>query len=335
MVVARRSTQSGHLRCCRWLASGHPQRCIAVVSELDGFPSSRPGPIPELANTHESAIARTWHRVPERLRDIIWPAVTLATPAERESESRLDTDRLDRDLLAIERLASVEDDVLRSAAEAIRESVESERERRSSVETRLTTVLGMVSVAASVAFGALTAFFGKGFQGVGTPAAVIGVGLMVYGTVQLVNALLAALRGLSRAGYLSTQPADLLPGVTDTVNEHLRRQMRLMVEALSQHASTNSRKVEAMAVAHTALRNFVCSVLILSIVVGFVMIVPGDSGERELIAKLRTNPVLIDLLRGPQGLPGAQGPAGAQGSQGPPGPVGPPGIGLPAKPKRP
>lgn len=287
------------------------------------------------ADRHESPFARAWHRAPEWLRDIIWPAITFATPAERALEAQRDRGRLERDIVAIEQLATASDDVLHEATEAIRESVESEGERRSSVEARLTTVLGMVSVAASVAFGALTAVFGKGFQGVGTPAAVVGASLMIYGTIQLVNALLAAIRGLSRAGYLSSQPADILPRISDTVSEHLCRQMRLMVIARAQHVGINSRKVEAMAVAHMALRNFVCSVLLLSIVVGLVMIAPGDSTDRELMAKLRANPALVDLLRGPQGIPGLQGPAGPQGNQGPPGPEGPSGTNTPTRPKAP
>jgi hypothetical protein len=105
-----------------------------------------------------------------------------------------------------------------------------------------------------------------------------------------------------------------------------------MTIASAQHAEVNSRKVEAMDVAHTALRNFVIAVLCLSVFVAAAMVRPGvESGDRALLAKLRADPSLMEVLRGPEGKPGAQGPPGPRGppgergehgAQGVPGPSG-------------
>lgn len=290
---------------------------------------------PLKADRHASVLLRVWCALPENLRDLIWPSITPSMPAELARESKRDTERLELDIAAIDALADVDDDdALLAAAGALQSSVEGERGRRSSVEARLTTVLGMVSVAASVAFGALTAVFNKGFQGVATVPAFVGVAVMVYAVLQLVNGLLAALRGLVRTEYLETLPAELLRRPTETTNQHLRRQMHHMARARAQHAEANSRKVDAMAVAHTALRHFVISVLILSLLMAAIMIIPGSSAsERSLISKLRSDPALIELLRGPRGAPGApgaQGPTGATGASGERGPQGP--VGAPPKP---
>lgn len=279
---------------------------------------------------HDSRIVRAWCWVPEWIRDSFWPAVTPATPMELEREKRQDLERLEQDLASIDALSGTTDDsVLQRAAAAILLSIDAERERRSSAEARLTTVLGMVSIAASVAFGALTAVFGKGFQGVNTFEAIAGAGMMVYAVLQLVNALLASLRGLRRRGYLQSQPSELLPKPGETANAHLRRQMALMVHARAQHAELNSRKIDAMDVAHTALRNFVYAVFILSAFVAAAMVRPGgESPESAIITKLRADPTLIELLRGPrgsQGDKGLPGPAGQRGAAGERGLQGPPG----------
>lgn len=280
---------------------------------------------------HASALVRVWCAVPEKLRDLFWPSTTPSTPAELARESKRDAESLELDISAIDAWADVDDDVaLRAAADALQRSVEGERDRRSSVEARLTTVLGMVSVAASVAFGALTAVFNKGFQGVASVSAFVGVAVMLYAVLQLVNGLLAALRGLARTGYLEALPAEFLRRPTETTNQHLRRQMHHMVRARAQHAEANSRKVETMDVAHTALHHFVVAVLILSVFMAAAMIIPGrDAPDRALIAKLRSDPALMELLRGPRGAPGAagaQGPSGGRGATGERGPQGPPGV---------
>jgi hypothetical protein len=275
--------------------------------------------------------ASWWRRVPEPIRDIVWPVVLPSTVAEEKAERERIELRRDADLAAVDALASgVSDEAIADAADAIKASLEAEKDRRASVEARLTTVLGMVSVAASVAFGALTSVFGKGFQGVNARSAVLGAVLMVYAVVQLVNALLASLRGLRRAAYETIAPADVLPRSGESPTEHRLRIMKVGILTRVQHADVNSRKVEAMAVAHVALRNFVIAVLALSILVAAVMAWPGEdtSVEQQIVRRIRSDSALIELLRGPRGNPGPQGSPGIKGERGPAGPAGPPASGV-------
>ena len=51
----------------------------------------------------------------------------------------------------------------------------------------------------------------------------------------------------------------------------------------------------------------------------------GDSGSAEVVTRLRGEPELVDLLRGPRGERGADGERGDEGSRGPAGPAGPAG----------
>jgi hypothetical protein len=267
--------------------------------------------------------SRGWHRIPEWLRDIIWPTVLAATDTEAAVEQGRRDERRDADLAAIDGLAAeANQDVLTAASDAVKASFDAEKDRRASVESRLTTVLGMVSIAASIAFGALTSVFGAGFQGVNTPTAVLGAVLMVYAVVQLVNALLAALRGLRRAGYENISPADVLPRSGESRVDHQLRTMRVTVNTRVQHADVNSKKVESMDVAHTALRNFVIAVLLLSGLVASVMVRPGNdrSVAHRVISQLRSDTALIEVLRGPRGLPGPRGQPGIRGPVGPGGP---------------
>ncbi len=271
---------------------------------------------------------QVWRRIPEWLRDIIWPMVLSPTPTDVALADSRRSEHRDADLDAINGIArDASDEIFADAIAAVQASVDGEDERRTSVESRLTTVLGMISVATSIAFGALASVFGKGFQGVNTPAAVVGSGLMIYAVLQLVNALLAALRGLRRAGYETISPADVLPKPSESLADSRKRAMRASVGIRTQHADVNSRKVEAMAVAHMGLRNFVCAVLLLGVLVAGVMMWPsGDPAlEQRIVTKLRSDPALLDLLRGTPGPSGPPGPPGLQGQPGPQGPVGPPG----------
>jgi hypothetical protein len=254
--------------------------------------------------------------------------VLVPTAAETAAAEQQRNARRDADLAAIDGLgADVSDEVLAEAADAVQTSVIAENERRTSVEARLTTVLGMVSVAAAVVFGALTSVSSRGFEGVSTPVAVVGAGLMIYAVLQLVNALRAALRGLRRTEYLTISPADVLRRPGESSTDCGKRGMRVAVETRMQHADVNSRKVEAMAVAHTALHNFVMAVLVLGVVVAGAMVWPSGSDralEGRIVTKLRSDPALLDLLRGPRGVPGPPGQRGEPGPQGPAGPMRPP-----------
>jgi hypothetical protein len=215
---------------------------------------------------------------------------------------------------------------LTAGIEDARRLYEREARRRSSVETRLTTVLGMASVAATIAFGTLTTSFAKGLTGVGSLTAVVASSLSVYAVIQLACALRASLSGLSRRAYRRVTLTDLLPAENEAADVHAKRVMEVYAAATEQHAAANNEKVTSMAVAHEALRNFVGAVVTLAVflVVAVAISDAGGSLEERVVQKLRGDPALIELLRGPQGETGPPGPQGLQGPRGAIGPPGPP-----------
>ncbi len=265
---------------------------------------------------------RYWWGLPEWLRDLFWPSVTPFSESEGKSEQEKQASVAQVDNEHIEGL-QVPQDGLASVFEAAKAILRAESDRRASVETRLTTVLGMTSVASAIAFGVLAiALNREGRLSVGAWSGGVAVGLVFYVLLQVVCALLASIRGLSRTGYLPVRVGDLIPLQGEDPAVTGRRVLKKYVATAAQHAEANSQKVEQMAVAHRALQNFVVGVLLLTVWVA-VMLATGwgqrGSSEKALLLKLRSDTALIELLRGPAGPPGPRGLAGPQGPAGPPG----------------
>lgn len=273
--------------------------------------------------------AAAWRWLPEGLRDAILPTVEPIKPVELEANRRELASWMERALERADALPD-KDDTLENELEDVEALLDAERDRRSSVEARLTTILGLTSVAASIAFGALTALFGRGFVGVPKLSAVLAVMILGYCFVQLVCAIWAAIRGVSRADYRSMHAAEVLPQSGETRSARNRRVIKAYVGAIEQHREANNVKVTRMAVAHVALRNFVFGSLGLTLLLGASMVFGGspESIEARVVRSIRADSALIETLRGPRG---AAGPRGAQGEIGPTGPSGTPGLTSPAK----
>ncbi|MGH9429269.1 MAG: hypothetical protein ACRD2L_23550, partial [Terriglobia bacterium] len=142
--------------------------------------------------------------------------------------------------------------------------LEWEKERRQSVEARLTTIMGLSSIAGTIVFGGILA------QAAGALnvhkvwlrwAMVLG-GL--YLTMQLCNAIMAAVRGLSRKSYLTLTVADLLPSPGEDRFIYMRRRIAKYREEFADHRLKNDEKVTQMAVAHRAMKNFLVGLLLLA-----------------------------------------------------------------------
>jgi len=185
--------------------------------------------------------------------------------------------------------------------------LEAEDARRQSVEGRLTSVMGLSSIAATIVFGSILA------QASGTLHVqrvwlrwVLALGAL-YLALQLCCAIIAALCGLERRGYLSSPPRDIFPSPTGEARSiHLRRQILNCLNLLSDHQSLNNAKVTQMAIAHCATRNFIWFLLFLAIVGAYGGITSSGRGD-DLIETLRKNHEVQELLRGPQGPPGPKG----------------------------
>jgi hypothetical protein len=136
-----------------------------------------------------------------------------------------------------------------------------ERDRAVSADSRLTTIVGLSSIAVSVVFGVIISE---------RPPSSGCLGMMIFLTpvylvLQLVSAMFAGTKGLGRRSYRQGSAVDLLPS-NETRSKHLRRQIADFYGILAQHQEQNNKKITQMAVAHRALKNFVWGILLLTVI---------------------------------------------------------------------
>jgi hypothetical protein len=253
--------------------------------------------------------------------DWVWTARDYVFPLEQPwtAAERLDLERAAaaRRVESERRIASLPSDpgVIGPHLVACNVLIDHEDARRQGVDTRLTTIVSLVSIAGTIVFGSLLA------QG-GHTAVTIGWLLALgslYLTLQVCSAILAAVRGLGRRNYVELDPDDVLPSDGEATADHMRRQMAACITVLANNQEENNRKVTQMAVAHRALKNFVFGFLFLALLASYYSV--AATGRDDLVQRVRSSHELQDLLRGPQGIPGPPGPTGASASQ-PPKPVG-------------
>jgi hypothetical protein len=269
--------------------------------------------------------------------DCVWPSLE---PLTREEETRERDLRAASDQVISSRLEAMLVDPGADSAEEVRKALQdvlesarkllvAEEDRRAHVQARLTSVLGLTSIASAIAFGLLANMFGKGFGALwlGRATAM----MSCYVMVQLGRALLAAIAGLERAGVLQLEPEDILPLKMEPVRVHLIRQIRATLTCTRDLSERNKGRVNQMALAHRALKNFLAGVVSLVAVLAMATILvpqPVDSvaAQVDRVANALGN---IEGLRGragdagpagPQGRPGVAGPQGPEGPAGPPGP---------------
>jgi hypothetical protein len=78
--------------------------------------------------------------------------------------------------------------------------------------------------------------------------------------------------------------------------------MATCIEALTYNQEENNHKVTQMAVAHRALKNFLWGLLALALLASYYSVTVPAHDDR--VERIKANQELLDLLRGPQGVPG-------------------------------
>lgn len=117
------------------------------------------------------------------------------------------------------------------------------------------------------------------------------------------------------------------------------RNVRIMIDYLKS-SWNNHCKIDYLADVCRAATRLLCVAMLTSLIGGGValyFLYPKPKPKEketaeEIVLKLRSDPNLVNLLRGPQGVQGIQGPAGHQGPIGPAGKQGPPGSSGPPGP---
>lgn len=181
-----------------------------------------------------------------------------------------------------------------------------ESDRRSSVDSRLGTVIGLLSIAGSIVFGTIATSNPSEIHGWLKWPLVLGP---LYLTSQVCISILASVRGLGRRAYHGSTPADVLPAAGERSETHLRGQIQSVLAMIENHRELNNQKVTELAIAHRATANFAGGLLVLAIAATVASL--SARSHNDVIQQIRTDPTIRELLRGPQGPPGSAGPTGA------------------------
>jgi hypothetical protein len=258
--------------------------------------------------------------------DVIWPSLDPISPEEAKAEESKRLQRLAAGLGLVDGITALPGEEYTAALESCQSLLAQESDRRQSVDSRLTTVIGLASVAAALAFGTLASQIWASLGSRGSLGMRVAGFLGAYVVLQLLCAVFAAIRGVARRGYREPQAEDVLPAPGETSEILAKRKMKAYLICLDDHQAKNSTKVDQMAIAHRAIQNFLGGILVFILYLTALSFSPskGVSVEERVIQRLRADPQLLDLLRGPRGWPGGRGPVGPQGPKGPRGEPGPP-----------
>jgi hypothetical protein len=139
-------------------------------------------------------------------------------------------------------LPAEEESLVRYLA-ACKAALDEERQRQQSVDARLTTIIGLLSIAGTVVFGTMLTSMPR------TPSALSWLMLLALGylILQLVCAMLAGVRGLEHRAYDTMPCTELLPSGNEASTHYCRRQIQQFFAMLVQNQDQNNAKVTQMA----------------------------------------------------------------------------------------
>ncbi len=240
--------------------------------------------------------------------DFVYPCAQPRTAEQLERESKRAISERTECEARIAQLP-VDEAQLRIYLASSRDLLASESDRRSSVDSRLGTVIGLLSIAGSIVFGTIATSNPNEIHGWLKWPLVLGP---LYLTSQVCISILASVRGLGRRSYKGSTPAEVLPAANERPETHLRGQIQSVLAMIENHRELNNQKVTELAIAHRATANFAGGLLVLAIVATVASL--SARSHTDVIQQIRTDPAIRQLLRGPQGPPGSTGPAGPTGA---------------------
>lgn len=142
--------------------------------------------------------------------------------------------------------------------------LQSDEERRISVDGRLAMMVGLASIAATLVTGILVAQ-ASGTLKIGSPVRWVIASIVVYLVLQLCDAICWAIYGLQRKNYSSLTIQNFLPQPALSEEERLREEIVSRIEMLHDNREATNEKVTAMAVAHRSAMNFAVGLLVLAV----------------------------------------------------------------------
>jgi len=202
-------------------------------------------------------------------------------------------------------------DALEHYLSLCKDALDDEQKRQQSVDARLTTIIGLLTITVSIVFGTILTNMPQ------TSSALFWLMLLslVYLITQLVRAIYVSISGLERRTYAKESLSDLLPSRGEEYSTYSRRRLTQFSAILVQNQDENNKKMTQMAVAHCAVRNFITGLIVFAVIACFHQITRQPSDD--LLKRFKADQELRELLRGPQGPPGIAGQTGPTGSPGP------------------
>lgn len=159
---------------------------------------------------------------------------------------------------------------VRSRLEA---AVEADVDRMRSIDAKLMAVCSVAPICATLLV-AIVSFLTTQRPGTFTTSSVLAVvALASFVIIQFVRALLAAIQGLQRRGFLVPTSSSLWAQIEgESVDTYTLRACDDLAERLHQNRETTNEKVSYMAVAHRAYLNAVVGMLLAVIVLSAIIL---------------------------------------------------------------
>jgi len=208
------------------------------------------------------------------LLDLIWPTLEGSSHEAEESKQQQGVGTEERLLKLPPSMVE-----LKEHLDASERFLDDEQVRRSSIESRLQTSAGAVSVVAVVVLGPLLTF------AVSNPlwSGVLHLILLgcTYLAVQLIAVLVAAWRGMSSSSYLTELPHEVLPSGDEDRTVFLQRRVRAVFARAHHERRQNCKKLGQLKLVHCATRNFLGGLLVFAVLVVGVALWKADADVRR------------------------------------------------------
>lgn len=205
------------------------------------------------------------------LTDFFYPRLS-GSVRSREVRAKRHWRGLERqDERAVEQIESDEDQLKQHTAE-LDKLLEREQSRKQSVEARLTGIIGLTSIAATIVLSGLVALAAGTHPAPPGPATWIFAFGGLYLTLQLFVALFAAVSGLSRAVHLEDTASDLFAAPNSAAAVRLRTQISRKLCKVRDYRRNADAKIDHMAVSHRAVKNFLVALMLLAFAAAWVAV---------------------------------------------------------------
>lgn len=176
-------------------------------------------------------LQRVWLKIPESVRDALWPSVVWTDKEAKEELIRRERRARWEDAI-IQELTWRSEEELRQAVDKCKEILDSERERGAGVERRLTGYLTLSSIGAAAAIVTLLqqVVGDSGRSPLHLKLVSFGaIAMTLYIVLQVVCSSLAAVRGLKRRAYSEPSADGLLPYPCESSSHLAQRHERILI----------------------------------------------------------------------------------------------------------